>query len=67
MAPTDPISVVNDDQDCDLQVKVPETGQGEAGRPPSLKSTKNDPVVFDLQVRGTGATQEKAVHPPFSR
>ena len=65
MTPTDPISIVNDNQDCDLQVRVQETDQGKAGRPPSLKSTENDPVVFDWQVRGTGATQEKAVHPPL--
>ena len=62
---TPPPLSVNDNQNCDLQVKVQETDQGEAGRPPSLKSTENDPIVLDLQVRGTGATQEKAVHPPL--
>ena len=65
VTPTDPISIVNDNQDCDLQVRERETDQGEAGRPPSLKSAENDPIVLDLQVRGTGATQEKAVHPPL--
>ena len=61
---TPPPLSVNDNQDCDLQVKVQETDQGEAGRPPSLESTKNDPIVLDAQVRGTGTTQGEAVHPP---
>ena len=59
-----PLSV-NDNQDCDLQVKVPEADQGEAEHLPVLKPTENDPIVLDVQVRGTGTTQGEAVHPPF--
>ena len=54
----------NNNQDCDLQVKVPEADQGEAEQAPVPKSTGNDPTISGAQVRGTDATPGAITHPP---
>ena len=56
----------NNNQDCDLQVKVPEADQGEAEQAPVPKSTGNDPTISGAQVRGMDTTPGATATPPVS-